>query len=213
MPLLRYSIYSQGVNLYLAPTADARDTWLSLMRTVAHEGRAFVLSANQCMTRNNLPEWITGKKKTDEGDGAQPTLNGDGNKKVGRSASITKTEEGHEIQWPTLAPNLAIAVNGVDEKKSSSPLKQSAIVEEEEESDNDFVSRGGSCIVGPLGEVLAGPLWEVEDGGLLTVNVDFEDCARAKLDFDVSGHYSRDDAFHLSVEGLDLGPPTWKCSG
>jgi nitrilase len=71
----------------------------------------------------------------------------------------------------------------------------------------EFVSRGGSSIVSPFGKVLAGPLWEVTDGSVLSVDVDFEDCDRGRLDLDVSGHYSRRDQFHLSVEGLVLDPP------
>lgn len=145
MPLLRQTLYSQNVNLYLAPTADARDTWLPLMRTAAFEGRAFVLSANQCVTRQNLPSWI----------------------------AETAT------------------------KSSPDPVT----------NQTEFMCRGGSCIVSPLGEVLAGPLWEVEDGGILSIDADFDDCERGRLDLDVAGSYSRSDSFKFSVEGLDLAPP------
>ena len=73
------------------------------------------------------------------------------------------------------------------------------------DKDTDFVSRGGSCIIDPLGEVIHGPLWEKED--LLIQDVDFEDCERGRLDLDVAGSYSRNDSFKLSVTDLDLTPP------
>jgi len=55
MPLLRAAMYAQGVELYCAPTVDDRDTWLPTMRTIALEGRCFVISACQYMTRADGP--------------------------------------------------------------------------------------------------------------------------------------------------------------
>lgn len=144
MPLLRQSLYSQNVNLYLAPTADSRPTWLPLMQTIAFEGRTAVLSCNQCVRQSNMPDWI--EKPEPKAD------------------------------------------------SESDPI----------------VCGGGSCIVNPLGRPLAGPVWNASDEdeeGLQVVEVDFDDCIRGKLDLDVAGSYSRNDAFKLSVEGLDLNPP------
>ncbi len=61
----------------------------------------------------------------------------------------------------------------------------------------DILIRGGSCIVGPLGELVAGPVYGEEC--VLTADLDRADLARAKFDFDVVGHYSRPDVFRLDV--------------
>lgn len=72
----------------------------------------------------------------------------------------------------------------------------------------DYVSRGGSCIISPDGSVLAGPIWETdEDGELLSVEVDFEECERGRLDLDLAGSYGRGDVFKLEVKELDISPP------
>lgn len=57
--------------------------------------------------------------------------------------------------------------------------------------------RGGSMIVGPLGQVLAGPDYSGET--ILYAEIDPDDVVRAKYDFDVTGHYARPDVFSLSV--------------
>ncbi|KIV81379.1 hypothetical protein PV11_03570 [Exophiala sideris] len=207
MPLLRYSIYSQGVNLWLAPTADARDTWEPLMRTVACEGRCFVLSANQCIKKKNLPTWITGSQsqsKPERQNGSDVRLhetlaNGISDGPGGvprRRLSMTKTEENHEIAYK--CDNETI-----DETK---PLEATKNGTASDGNGEEFVSVGGSCIVNPMGKTIAGPVWEKEHE-LLYAEVDFDDCDRGHLDFDAAGHYSRPDAFKLTVEGLDLNPP------
>ena len=56
MPLARMTMYGKGVDIYLAPTADARDRWQSTLQHIALEGRCFVLGCNQYMTRDMYPE-------------------------------------------------------------------------------------------------------------------------------------------------------------
>lgn len=56
MPMLRMYMYSQGVTLYCAPTADDRDSWLSTMRHIALEGRCYVLTSCQYLLRGAYPE-------------------------------------------------------------------------------------------------------------------------------------------------------------
>jgi len=55
MPLARMALYGKGVEIYLAPTADARERWQATLRHIALEGRCFVLGANQVVTRDMYP--------------------------------------------------------------------------------------------------------------------------------------------------------------
>jgi nitrilase len=128
MPLLRMAMYSKDVELYCAPTADGRETWIPTVRHIAMEGRCFVLSANQFARRRDYP------------------------------------------------PDIENVLAG---------------------GDDEVIMRGGSCIVGPLGQLLAGPDYESER--ILYADLDLDDIPRAKFDFDVVGHYARPDVFHLSV--------------
>lgn len=212
MPLLRQSLYSQNVNLWFAPTADARDTWESLVRTIGCEGRCFVVSANQCVKRKHLPSWITGGATTQQRQIAPTEPDAPKTSSGRRKSTIVLTEEKNEICLPLRNGNTQHqGVNGDSAIDStSSPLRNEIerplSPKQTSPEDEDFVSRGGSCIISPLGEAIAGPVWEKEDE-LLIVDVDFEDCERGRLDFDSAGSYSRSDSFKLSVEGLDLNPP------
>jgi nitrilase len=135
MPLLRAAMYAKGVQIYCAPTADGRVTWLPTMRHIALEGRCFVLSANQFARRSDYP----------------------------------------------------------------------ADYESSFGNDPDTVlSPGGSCIIGPLGAVLAGPDFTGET--ILTADIDLDDIARARLDFDAVGHYARPDVFRLIVDETSRVP-------
>ncbi|MFC2079298.1 carbon-nitrogen hydrolase family protein [Candidatus Bipolaricaulota bacterium] len=129
MPLARMALYRKGVQIYLAPTADARPTWQSTLEHIACEGRCFVLGCNQFVAEG-LP--------------------------------IEQIEAGENI-------------------------------------DHELMKcRGGSSIVSPFGEVLAGPLYDQE--GLLVADLDMKDVVRGKLDFDVVGHYARPDVFQLEID-------------
>ncbi len=67
MPALRMNFYAQGVEIWCAPTADARDVHLATMRHIAVEGRCFVLAANQVAQAKDLsPEFATAVADPDE---------------------------------------------------------------------------------------------------------------------------------------------------
>ncbi|MFT3877651.1 MAG: carbon-nitrogen hydrolase family protein [Propioniciclava sp.] len=63
---------------------------------------------------------------------------------------------------------------------------------------NAVLIAGGSMIVSPLGDVLAGPLRGGE--GVLIATLDLDDLTRARFDLDVVGHYARPDVFTLQVD-------------
>ncbi|HEB29436.1 MAG TPA: carbon-nitrogen hydrolase family protein [Spirochaetes bacterium] len=75
---------------------------------------------------------------------------------------------------------------------------------EELEDRPEIMCRGGSVIVAPLGDVIAGPLFDEE--GILYAQLDMTEVVKAKIDFDVVGHYSRPDVFQLSVNEKTLSP-------
>ncbi|MBI1299448.1 nitrilase [bacterium] len=60
MPLARMALYGKGVEIYLAPTADSRDTWQATMQHIACEGRCFVLGCNQYVTKSMYPADLPG---------------------------------------------------------------------------------------------------------------------------------------------------------
>ncbi|MCK4775770.1 MAG: carbon-nitrogen hydrolase family protein [Candidatus Krumholzibacteria bacterium] len=138
MPMLRMAMYSKGIQLYCAPTADDRDTWIPTMQHIALEGRCFVLSSCQYIKRGAYPKDY-------------------------------------------------LAIQGDDP--------------------DTLIIRGGSCIVGPLGQILAGPDYEGEC--ILTADIDFGDIARGKYDFDVAGHYARPDVFRLYVNERAAPAVVW----
>lgn len=128
MPALRMSMYAQGIEIYCAPTADDRDSWIASMKHIALEGRCFVLSACQYIQRKEYPE-----------------------------------------DYPSV-------LNFEPE---------------------DSMMRGGSTIIGPLGEEIVPPVFN--EKSILYATLNKEDLIKSKLDFDVAGHYSRPDIFTLEV--------------
>lgn len=65
------------------------------------------------------------------------------------------------------------------------------------EAPDTLLMRGGSCIISPMGKVLAGPVYG--EDVLLTAEIDLNDIPRAQMDFDPVGHYARPDVFQLAV--------------
>ncbi|KAM3509836.1 hypothetical protein MY10362_000387 [Beauveria mimosiformis] len=238
MPLLRQALYAQNVNLYLAPTADNRDAWMALMRTVAVEGRCFVVSSNMCVRDSSSSSSATNTTTTTTNN-----INGITNEEPSSPLSpLTRTQQRHRR-------NSAVTADGHEIALPSSPIRRARRRSVFDSDGNEIVlscaddtqpapaavpattttttattngeagdatpkaagmapgwlSRGGSAIISPYGDVIAGPQWE-DPEGLIWQDVDMRDCVRGRLDLDAAGSYSRNDAFRLSVTGLDLDP-------
>ena len=71
------------------------------------------------------------------------------------------------------------------------------------EDPDTVLIRGGSCIISPFGDILAGPVYGKET--VLTAELDKADIIRGKYDFDITGHYARPDIFSLSVNEQKQG--------
>jgi len=56
MPLARYSLYSQGIEIFIVPTYDSGDAWIGTMQHIAREGRCWVLCCGVALERKDLPE-------------------------------------------------------------------------------------------------------------------------------------------------------------
>ncbi len=70
---------------------------------------------------------------------------------------------------------------------------------------DELLGRGGSAIVGPDGEFLAGPLWDEE--GILYADLDPQRLYEERQRFDAAGHYSRPDVLRLSVQPISRATP------
>ena len=56
MPLARYALYAQGIEIYIAPTYDSGDSWLGTLRHIAREGRCWVIGSGVILTNSDIPE-------------------------------------------------------------------------------------------------------------------------------------------------------------
>ena len=56
MPLARYSPYSQGIEIYIAPTYDSGEAWIATMQHIAREGKCWVISCGVALERKDLPD-------------------------------------------------------------------------------------------------------------------------------------------------------------
>jgi len=62
MPLARAALYAHGIDIYLAPTWDNSDVWVSTMRHIAKEGRVYVVGVTACLRSSDIPHDTPGRK-------------------------------------------------------------------------------------------------------------------------------------------------------
>ncbi|MBX3534553.1 MAG: carbon-nitrogen hydrolase family protein [Xanthobacteraceae bacterium] len=63
MPLARYALYAQGIDIYVAPTWDTGESWLATMRHIAKEAGCWVIGTSTAMQGSDVPESIPELRK------------------------------------------------------------------------------------------------------------------------------------------------------
>lgn len=61
MPLARYALYAQGIELYIAPTYDSGDGWLGTLQHIAREGCCWVAGCGSALKASDFPDSMPGK--------------------------------------------------------------------------------------------------------------------------------------------------------
>lgn len=141
MPLARFALYAQGMDILIAPTYDSGEAWIGSLRHIAREGGCWVIGAGVALRRSDLP-----------------------------------------ADFPNID---ALYLPG-----------------------EDWFNPGGSVVIAPGGDVVAGPLHEQQD--ILYAEIDAAKAANARRTFDVAGHYARPDVFTLHVDSRAQSPITFE---
>ncbi|HEY6254721.1 MAG TPA: carbon-nitrogen hydrolase family protein [Xanthobacteraceae bacterium] len=68
MPLARYALYAQGIEIYVAPTWDAGESWIATMRHIAKEAGCWVIGTATAMQGSDLPDDFPDREKLFEPD-------------------------------------------------------------------------------------------------------------------------------------------------
>jgi nitrilase len=55
MPLARFALYAQNIDIYVAPTWDSGDTWLATMQHIAREGGCWVVGCATALEASDIP--------------------------------------------------------------------------------------------------------------------------------------------------------------
>jgi aliphatic nitrilase len=87
---------------------------------------------------------------------------------------------------------------------SEKMIKDLAATESDEAFLRNLEKTGGTCIIDPRAEIIAGPMAGDEEG-IIYADADFEACIRGRLVHDVAGHYNRPDVYRLLVNNAPNG--------
>jgi nitrilase len=63
MPLARYTLYAEGVEVYVASTWDEGETWIATMKHIAAEGRCWVIGSGCALRGADVPESFPGREE------------------------------------------------------------------------------------------------------------------------------------------------------